>query len=64
MLNQLKNCKDKSYLSVALFFAGNLCGEDKCRNILVSSGIIEIVLQLLNKVFTFMVIFSYFFSIC
>ena len=50
LLNQLKNCKDKSYLSVALFFAGNLCGEDKCRNILVSSGIIEVVLQLLNKV--------------
>ena len=57
LLNQLKNCKDKSYLSVALFFAGNLCGEDKCRNILVSSGIIEVVLQLLNKVrfiFTFL----------
>ena len=50
LLNQLKNSKDKSYLSVALFFAGNLCGEDKCRNILVSSGIIDIVLQLLNKV--------------
>ncbi|CBK23068.2 uncharacterized protein [Blastocystis hominis] len=49
LLNQLKNCKDKSYLSVALFFAGNLCGEDKCRNILVSSGIIDVVLQLLNK---------------
>ena len=50
LLNQLKNSKDKSYLSIALFFAGNLCGEDKCRNILVSSGIIDIVLQLLNKV--------------
>lgn len=49
-LQQIENSKDKDYLQVVIMCLGNLCGDEKCRNILLSSRMIGIVLGVLNKV--------------
>ena len=47
---QLETSKDKDYIPVVIMCLGNLCGEDKCRNILVNDRLISIILSLLNRV--------------
>ena len=49
---QLETSKDKDYIPVVIMCLGNLCGEDKCRNILVNDRLISIILSLLNRVFS------------
>lgn len=49
-LQQIENSKDKDYIQVVIMCLGNLCGDEKCRNILLSSRVVSIVLGILNKV--------------
>ena len=44
-LSQLESTKDKDYIQIVVWCLGNLCGDEKCRNILLS-----IALAILNKV--------------
>ena len=53
LLNQLACSNDKVYIPMIIGCLGNLCGEEKCRNILVSNRIVEIILGVLNKVLSF-----------
>ena len=53
LLNQLACSNDKVYIPMIIGCLGNLCGEEKCRNILVSYRIVEIILGVLNKVLSF-----------
>lgn len=49
-LSQLENTKDKDYIQIVVWCLGNLCGDEKCRNILLSSRLVTIVIGILNKV--------------
>lgn len=49
-LSQLETTKDKDYIQIVVWCLGNLCGDEKCRNILLSSRVVSIVLSILNKV--------------
>lgn len=49
-LSQLESTKDKDYIQIVVLCLGNLCGDEKCRNILLSSRVVSIVLAILNKV--------------
>ena len=46
-LSQLESTKDKDYIQIVVWC---LCGDEKCRNILLSSRVVSIVLAILNKV--------------
>lgn len=49
-LSQLESTKDKDYIQIVVWCLGNLCGDEKCRNILLSSRVVSIALAILNKV--------------
>ena len=53
LMNQLANSNDKVYTPMIIGCLGNLCGEEKCRNILLSNRVVEITLIVLNKVLPF-----------
>lgn len=50
LLSQLASSNDKVYIPMIIGCLGNLCDEEKCRNILLSNRIIEVTLTILNKV--------------
>ena len=58
LLQQLESTKDKDYIPVILMCLGNLCGDTKCRNILLSNRLVSIVITVLNKVLLFFMIFN------
>ena len=51
LLQQLQTSNDKVYIPMVIGCLGNFCDEEKCRNILLSSKVIEIVLTIFSKVY-------------
>ena len=50
LMDQLVSAKDKVYIPMIIGCLGNLCGEEKCRNILLSNRIVESTIVVLNRV--------------
>lgn len=57
-LQQIENSKDRDYIPVVIMCLGNLCGEEKCRNILINNRVIGIILAILNRVLLYLSLFN------